>query len=79
MKNDDYLILGAMFLWAIYIALKDYKRTRNLWQILEKINWAGKDFYFDVVVKKNDDWKFKRIKVSKEVFDKYNRKDWIAI
>ena len=60
MKNDDYVILGAMFLWTIYLILKDYKRTRNLWQILEKINWVGKDFYFDVVIKKNDDWKYKR-------------------
>lgn len=79
MQNDDYVILSVMFIFAIYIALKDYKRTRNLWQILEKINYANKEYFFDVVIKKNDDWKYKRIKVSKEAFNTYKVNDWITI
>ena len=63
-------IFGLIFLmWILYLIIKDYKRTHKLALITNKVNFTNEEYYFDILLTKND--KYKRIKVSQEVFCAY--------
>jgi|GEM_PF-6464219 len=65
--NIQSMVIIAIILFTFYLFIKDYKRTRNLATISNKVNIANQDFYLDIVLMD----KYKRIKVSQEVFEYY--------
>jgi hypothetical protein len=73
--NIQSMVIIAIILFTFYLFIKDYKRTRNLAEILDKINFANKQYFFDVHIKKTN--KYKRIKVSKEAFNHYSIGEFI--
>jgi hypothetical protein len=66
----------AITLFTFYLLLKDYKRTRKLWQVIDKKNYANKDFFLYLYLPNTT--KYKVIKVNKEVYYHYSLNDKVV-